>query len=431
MVWNFKLDNLPLCDCSNCVTNLMRPKKIVLTLIEPPLPMGNAAARWFYVLIKELAGRGHELDVFATCSKLSEIEATRDLLNGTEIDLQLFPFPTRRRLISKFNSVRRPFSYMFSDEFQLALNKRLESEFDVLHMEQLLSGWLAKSYRNKSLINVHFLNAIDQETMQVNGIRNRFVQLISFQVEKRLLRSYKYINGLTPRISSRIAEINSSAIITSHPIGIDLQLYPFIPDHRRGDNQVIGLIGNMNWYPSFSAARRLCRDLWPEIIKNLPAARLQIVGWGARSQLREFVGMPNVDIIEDVSDIQPYFESTSVLLYAPSSGSGMKIKVMEAFCYGVPVVTTSEGVEGLPAKDGIHAGICDDDEGLIARVVSMLRDSDKQNTIRRSARELMASYCSPKSTVDAFEGVYDLIVANNLSAPSQLNKKQTAARSKI
>jgi glycosyltransferase involved in cell wall biosynthesis len=51
-----------------------------------------------------------------------------------------------------------------------------------------------------------------------------------------------------------------------------------------------------------------------------------------------------------------------VMLYAPNSGSGMKVKLMEAFALGTPIVTTSDGVEGILAEDGIHAGMCEDDQ---------------------------------------------------------------------
>jgi len=95
------------------------------------------------------------------------------------------------------------------------------------------------------------------------------------------------------------------------------------------------------------------------------------------------------------------------MLYAPIRGSGMKIKVLEAMSFGVPVVTTTEGVEGLPAEDGVHAGIADDDQGLIDRTVAMLRDPARQNLQRRAARALVESHCSPETTVSAIESIYE------------------------
>src|SRR5439155_3194134 len=116
--------------------------------------------------------------------------------------------------------------------------------------------------------------------------------------------------------------------------------------------------------------------------------KVQIVGWSARKALAEFLDRPDVTIEENVPDIRPYFERSAILLYAPSRGSGMKIKILEAMAFGVPVVTTSEGVEGIPAIDGVHAGICEDDDGLIERAVKLLGDVPAQNHQRRAAREL-------------------------------------------
>ena len=94
------------------------------------------------------------------------------------------------------------------------------------------------------------------------------------------------------------------------------------------------------------------------------------------------------------------------MLYAPGRGSGMKVKILESFGFGVPVVTTSEGVEGLPALDGVHAGVCDDDAGLIDRTVELLRDRAGQNRQRAAGRALVESHCGPKPTVDAIEQIY-------------------------
>jgi polysaccharide biosynthesis protein PslH len=138
----------------------------------------------------------------------------------------------------------------------------------------------------------------------------------------------------------------------------------------------------------------------------MPLAKAQLVGWEARSALAPFLAMPDVLIEESVPDTRPYFEGTGVMLYAPSRGSGMKVKILEALAFGVPVVTTSEGVEGLPAADGVHAGVCDDDAGLVQRTVALLRDPAAQNRQRAAGRALLEAYCGPVPTVDAIERLY-------------------------
>ena len=60
----------------------MTPRRIVMAMIEPPLPFGSAAARWYYVLLKGLVERGHRVTAFAACSKPEEIEKTAMLLTA-------------------------------------------------------------------------------------------------------------------------------------------------------------------------------------------------------------------------------------------------------------------------------------------------------------------------------------------------------------
>ena len=221
-----------------------------------------------------------------------------------------------------------------------------------------------------------------------------------------LVRRLLYFRACSPRLVPELLRENPRAEITTIPVGIDATLYPYIPDERRSGELIVSVIGNMGWHPTRSAAQRLVTRLWPFIKKRVPEAKLQLIGWGAKAALKDYLALPDVTVEENVPDTRPYFEQTAVMLYAPGRGSGMKIKILEAFGYGIPVVTTSEGVEGLPAIDSIHAGVCEDDAGLIDRAVGLLLDSAVQNRQRRAARELLESHCGPKTTVDALEAVY-------------------------
>jgi len=163
----------------------------------------------------------------------------------------------------------------------------------------------------------------------------------------------------------------------------------------------------MNWYPSYSAAVRLLTRLLPAIRAKLPEVQVFIVGWHARAALRAFLPVPGVEVLENVSDTRPFFENSSLLLYAPERGSGMKVKVLEAFAYGVPVVTTSEGIEGLPAQDGIHAGISDEDAGLVEQALLLLKNPARQESRRRAARALVEQHCHPRVVLDGVERCYE------------------------
>jgi glycosyltransferase involved in cell wall biosynthesis len=151
-------------------------------------------------------------------------------------------------------------------------------------------------------------------------------------------------------------------------------------------------------------------ELWPELKKKVPRVKLQIVGRAAGKALAEYRDMPDLTIHEDVSDVIPHFRNIDVLLYAPDYGSGMKVKILEAFALGVAVVTNDEGVEGLPARDGVHAGICNANRGLIDRAAALLLSSDQRHKQSSAARRLVETHCSPKAVVDAFESRYSAML---------------------
>jgi glycosyltransferase involved in cell wall biosynthesis len=126
--------------------------------------------------------------------------------------------------------------------------------------------------------------------------------------------------------------------------------------------------------------------------------------------LREYVDLPGVEIIEDVPDIAPYFKDSSVLVYAADDASGIKVKIVEAMAFGVPVVTNTEGIEGLPVRDGVHLAVSDDDRGLIERTVALLRNVPEQERMRLAARELIETKRSPARALDAVESCYQDII---------------------
>lgn len=380
-------------------------------MIEPPLPFGNATARWYYVLLKELVARGHRVTAYAACSKSEEIAQTRELFPAPTYDLRLYPFPTRSGLVSKLETLRQPYSSMFSRELKADLERELAAGFDILHLEQLSCVWLAREYANRGIVNVHYLAIIDLAELTISSFLGRFHRWLLMRTERKLIREFKHFLTNSPRLVPLMLRINPSATIDTVPLGIDIERYPFIPDNQRTNEPILSVIGSMNWHPSRSAAVRLLMQLWPEIKRRVPEARVQIVGWNARSSLAEYVEMPDVTIEENVPDMRPYFERIGVMLYAPARGSGMKIKILEAFAYGIPVVTTSEGVEGIPAIDGIHASVAEDDDGLIERAVNLLNDVSQQNRQRAAGRQLLEQHCGPKPTVDAIEAVYRTMIA--------------------
>lgn len=420
--------------------------RVLLGMIEPPLPFGNAAARWFHVLLRGLVARGHDVRAFALCSNPADIPRAREQYPAPEFDLRLYPVPSPehrgRGPAAKLRTLRKPYAYFFENpDFRADWNAALnpppgEPPFDVIHLEQLWTAWLAShpEHARRALVNVHHLTAIDLEHAEPASTTEALRNALMFATERKLARNSPNLRACTPRLAEKLALWNPRASIHTLPLALDPALYPWIPPERRvrpeNTPPTIALVASMTWYPGRSAAERLLTRLWPAIRDRIPDARLEIVGWGARTALARHLDTPDVAILENVPDVRPHFENADLLLYAPGRGSGMKVKILEAMLYGVPVVTTREGVEGLPAIDMTHAGIADDDQTLVQRAVEILRNKTLAENLRNQARNLVLQHCGPENVLDQLEIIHQSIVNSRKPNPSQARtpKFPTSAR---
>jgi glycosyltransferase involved in cell wall biosynthesis len=385
------------------------PRRTIIVLVEPPLPFGKAAARWYYVLVKGLVERENRVTTFATTRDPEDAAAVMDLFAPSQYDLRLYPHPERRGwLVNKLESTRRPYSYMFAPELKKDLNRELEAGFDVLHLEQLWSGWLGWNYAPKALLALHYLFRIDLAAAPPKTLSERLRRIATERAERRILTHYPYIATLTPRLTQSVQNLAPDSSVATVPLGLDASLYQFDAEPKV-NGATLGLIGSFDWEPTFSAAVRLLERLWPEIKRRVPAAKLSIVGRHARKSLRAYLNEPDVTILENVPDIVPHFKALDILLYAPGEGSGVKVKILEAFAFGVPVVTNQHGIEGLPVEDGVHAAVAEGDLDLVTRASELLLDADRRKRYRIAARRLLEECTDPESILDKLEAVHSAI----------------------
>ena len=260
------------------------PRRILLVFPDPPIPFGNAAARWYFLLFKELVARGHRVTAFTAFANPAQAAEATSLFPAPQYDLRLHPYPERAGLSAKLATLSRPFSYMFSDALCRDLDRELAAGYDVLHLEQLTTGWVGLGARNRAVVNVHFLFDIDLSNVRPVGLRGHFERWNMRRAERTLLSAFPRFTAVSDRLRERISELAPGAEVTVSPFGLDLALYPFIPDNERTHEPVVSVIGSMNWQPSRSAAVRALTRLWPEIHRRVPAAQLQIVGREARSR---------------------------------------------------------------------------------------------------------------------------------------------------
>jgi glycosyltransferase involved in cell wall biosynthesis len=134
--------------------------------------------------------------------------------------------------------------------------------------------------------------------------------------------------------------------------GVDCARYAALPTGRHTARANILFIGTLSWPPNAAAVRFLAAEVLPSVQARIPGASLTVVGRDPGADLRRLADRPHVTIAENVPDILPYLHSASVLAVPLEAGGGTRLKILEAFAAGLPVVSTPIGCEGLAGIDG-------------------------------------------------------------------------------
>jgi glycosyltransferase involved in cell wall biosynthesis len=144
-----------------------------------------------------------------------------------------------------------------------------------------------------------------------------------------------------------------ATVVHTVPNGVDCAAFADLPCGRAGEPTVL-FLGTMSWGPNAAAARFLARDVLPALSQRVPHIRLLIVGRDPPRDLLALDGQDGIEVTGGVTDIKPYLRRASVLAVPLDAGGGTRLKILEAFAAGLPVVTTAVGAEGIAAEAGTH-----------------------------------------------------------------------------
>lgn len=171
------------------------------------------------------------------------------------------------------------------------------------------------------------------------------------------------------------------------PNGVDIKYFKKKVVGKSREPLVV-FVGNFKWIQNRDALRFLYTEIWPKIKKELPSAKLLVVGKDMPKSLRSTLG-EDVLIEEGMDDIREAYQQADLLLSPVRVGGGTSYKVLEAMASSLPVVTTSLGIEGIEAADGREVIVRDDPEGLALETVELLRDEKRRLQIGEKAQKLM------------------------------------------
>ena len=172
------------------------------------------------------------------------------------------------------------------------------------------------------------------------------------------------------------------------PNGVDLTRFAF---HPRATNSAPRLIfvGYFLHHPNVVAVMHFCQSVWPNIRKAHPDARFDVIGGSPPDEIQALDGREGVRVLGFVPDVRPYMEASSVMVVPILSGGGTRLKVLEAFASGVPVMSTLLGCAGIDVAGGSHVVLAETDDEMSMAVHRLLENPRGAQEMAAGARRLV------------------------------------------
>ncbi len=129
---------------------------------------------------------------------------------------------------------------------------------------------------------------------------------------------------------------------------------------------VMLFVGTMGYKPNEDGVLWLLKEVLPLVRAAVPDIRLVIAGHSAGKVLESALPVKGVSVVSDPDDMADLYRSSAVAVVPLFSGSGTRIKILEAGAYGLPVVSTHKGADGLNIDDGTHGWIVEAETAIFA-----------------------------------------------------------------
>jgi glycosyltransferase involved in cell wall biosynthesis len=367
--------------------------RTLVVLPEPPLAEGGASGRCALALLKGLAEHGVEVSALAARQHWAAPGEPPAWAPVTVVDVE----EEQRTVANRLRSLRQPVTSLARGSFEARV-RELAAGADVLHLEEIAAAASGAGVRAPSLVHLHYLVRLDRDFGP--PWRSQFRRVLEFmRAERAAVRRHRWLVASSPVVAIELRRLAPKAEVVHAPLALDPADYPPAP---LDGPPVAGLIGSADWPPTAAALRRVLTDVWPELRRLAPHARLRIAGRGTERLAER--APDGVELLGPVPSAGEFLRGLSVLLYPLERGSGMKVKVLESIASGLPVVTTPAGAEGIEAPEGV---VVEQDAPALARVTARLLADESERRARGSAaRSAFESRYSPRVATEPLVALY-------------------------
>ncbi|MHB1277480.1 MAG: glycosyltransferase family 4 protein [Bacteroidia bacterium] len=374
--------------------------KILFLSHRIPWPLKDGGAVAIHNNLKGFLDAGHEVKFLCLNPKKDQTSLadvpdyfTRALAESIPVDTDLSPF---QAFVNLFGSD----SYHVSRFYHPAFEQRLVSllttaTYDVVHMEGAFIGQYAPLVREHSpacLVlrehNVEYRIWESMAKLTKNPVKAWYLRTLASRLkeyETDLWRQVDLIAAISPEDLLVFQQVNPNAFLGG--VGFDLEPYLAVKGEARP--KTLFHLGSMDWLPNKEAVMWLLNSIWPLVHQKFPDWKLFLAGKKMPKDWQRDEASLRVE--GEVGSAISFMSEYAVMVVPLQSGSGIRIKTIEAMALGKTVITTSVGLLGLDLEPDKEVLLANTPQEFVAVIARLDADPELAGRIGRAAREKVHS----------------------------------------
>jgi glycosyltransferase involved in cell wall biosynthesis len=380
---------------------------------EVPYPPTSGGRQRSYFLIKSLAAE-YALDVitFAEHPSPESLAALRSLCANVYVvplprhskALMAFVWRNLRRAIRGINPLIDRFSAPAVRQSVRALLD--EQQYDLILIEH---SWVAHYISDiKASGNRKTLTILDAQNVESDLWRQYYERPARWwykpaayrywqsarEYEQTYLNQFDLVVGMSTPDAEKLAQLAPSATVAVIPNGVDV-VYDSVPKNQAERSPVVGFVGSLDYPPNEQGLWWFLEHIWPQVRSRVPASELLVIGPTSSGRLRRKCQPdPSIRLAGYVETLEPHLNRVAVMVVPLLHGSGTRIKILDAWAHGIPVVSTSKGAEGLEYEHRKNLWIGDTPMDFAAGIVYLLADGQTRQRLAEAGHQLVSAQYS-------------------------------------
>jgi len=381
--------------------------KVLQLCHKPPLPQVDGGCIAMHNITRGLLESGQEVRVVAVETQKHPVKIDAfpaDYLQKTRFESAFID--TTPHIMDGIRSVFMRKSYHIERFNAKDMVSKLEhilkhETYDIIHLESIyVTPYLdviRKYSKAKVVIRMHNIEhqiwerLADNESNPMMKMVYRINKKQLERVENTILNKtdgYMTISDPDFQYFQKTAPAVPGVVI---PFGIDMENYELEDDYIASDKPSLCHIGSMNWSPNLEGIEWFLDEVWPLIHEAHPDLEFTVAGHGTPDKLLRRQD-PNVRFVGAVPNANEFMLDHDMMIVPLLSGSGVRVKIVEAMALGRVVITTTVGAEGLAVENGKHLFIADTPEEFLSVIDKCIQTPDICSIISENARDFISMH---------------------------------------